>query len=210
MANLLVLGPTGPTGRHVMSQGLDRGHRITGFARDPRKLGAMADRIQVVEGSLPESEPALVGALRGQDAVISALGAGTSLKPRGLMQRTLPVLIHAMEAGSVRRLIFLSSFGVGATAQAVPPLSRIFIALFLRAIYADKAAGEEILRRSSLDWTVAHPVMLTNGPRTGRYRAGEDLLLRGFPRISRADVASFLLDQIEDVRYLRKAVLVSA
>jgi putative NADH-flavin reductase len=63
---------------------------------------------------------------------------------------------------------------------------------------------------NGLDWTLVYPVTLTNGPRTGRYRAGERLVLHGLPRISRADVADFLLTQVDDVRYLRKGVLVSS
>jgi len=208
--NLLVLGATGATGQAVVSQALERGHRVTAFVRSPEKLGALAERIRVVRGSLPEDSQALATALGGNDAAISALGAGNSLRPNGLIERCMPSIVQAMQASGVRRLIFTSSFGVGATARAVPALPRIFIALFLRRIYADKAAGEEILRRSPLAWTTAHPVTLTHGPRTGRYRAGENLELRGFPRISRADLASFLLDQVDDERYLGKAVLVSS
>ena len=92
----------------------------------------------------------------------------------------------------------------------VPFVPRVLMSLLLRDIYLDKAAGEEILRRSGLDWTLVYPVTLTNGPRAGRYRTGERLVLSGFPRISRADVADFLLKQIEDKTYLRKGVLVSA
>ena len=81
--------------------------------------------------------------------------------------------------------------------------------LLLRDVYADKSAGEEELHRSGLDWTLVYPVTLTNGPRTGRYRVGERLPLRGVPRIARADVAEFLLSQIGETNYLRRGVLVS-
>ena len=206
---MLVLGATGGTGREVVSQALERGDGVTAFVRHPDRLGALADRIRVVRGSLPDDSHALAQALNGKDAVISTLGVGASFRPDGLIERSVPAIVRAMEASGVQRLVFTSAFGVGGTAMAVPALPRIFIALFLRAIYADKAAGEAILRGSSLAWTIVYPVMLSAGARTGRYRAGEDLQLRGFPRISRADVASFLLDQVEDVRYLRKGVLVS-
>ena len=66
-----------------------------------------------------------------------------------------------------------------------------------------------ILMASTLDWTIVHPTMLTNGPRTERYRAGEHLPLRGIPRISRADTADFLLSQLDDRTYVRKIVVVS-
>jgi putative NADH-flavin reductase len=81
--------------------------------------------------------------------------------------------------------------------------------LLFRDLYGDKAAGEGALQRSGLDWTLVYPTTLTNGPRTGHYRAGERLALRGLPRISRADVADFLLTQLEDRTYLKKGVLIS-
>jgi putative NADH-flavin reductase len=81
--------------------------------------------------------------------------------------------------------------------------------VFLHDLYADKELGERTLRRSPLDWTLVYPTMLTSGPRTGRSRAGERLALRGLPRISRADVAAFLLAQLDDRTYVRKGVLLS-
>jgi putative NADH-flavin reductase len=102
-----------------------------------------------------------------------------------------------------------SAYGVGDTYGDVPLLARFLIRVLLRDLYADKLAGQEILFRSSVDWTIVYPVTLTNGPRTGVYRVGEHLSLHGLPRISRADVADCLLTQVEDRRYLKKGVLAS-
>ena len=151
---------------------------------------------------------ALQAAIRGQDVVISALGAGNSFKPAGLIEHSVPAIVRAMEAQGVRRLIFTSAYGVGATFNTVPLVPRIFMRLLLHDIYADKEAGEAHLYRSKLDWTIVYPVTLTNGPKTGGYRVGEHLALRGIPKISRADVAHFLLSQMEDSTYLRKGVLI--
>jgi putative NADH-flavin reductase len=114
-----------------------------------------------------------------------------------------------MEVEGVRRLIFTSAYGVGITWRDVPPLGKVVITAFLRDLYADKAVGEAALQRSALDWTLVYPVQLTNGPRTGRYRFGERLALRGLPRVSRADVADFILKQIDDRTFIRKGVIVS-
>jgi uncharacterized protein YbjT (DUF2867 family) len=76
-------------------------------------------------------------------------------------------------------------------------------------LYRDKAAGEDVVRRSGLDWTLVYPVTLTNGPQTRRYRTGERLKLRGMPRISRADVAHFLVGLVDDTALVGKEVLVS-
>jgi putative NADH-flavin reductase len=91
----------------------------------------------------------------------------------------------------------------------VPLLPSVLIRLLLKDIYADKQAGEEDIRRSSLDWTLVYPTTLTNGIKTGRYRLGERLVLHGLPRVSRADVADFILTQLEDSPYVRRGVLIS-
>jgi uncharacterized protein YbjT (DUF2867 family) len=79
----------------------------------------------------------------------------------------------------------------------------------LRDVYADKTVGERAITTSDLDWTIVYPTGLTNGPQTGRVRVGERLALSGFPRVSRADVAAVLLQQLEDPRFVRKGVLVA-
>jgi putative NADH-flavin reductase len=115
-----------------------------------------------------------------------------------------------MQSGGVRRLIVVSAFGVGETLRDAPLLPRIVMRLLLRDLFADKEAGEKVVRQSALDWTLLYPVTLTNGPRTGRYKSGERLSLHGFPRISRADVADFALAQVDDRTYVRKVVLLSS
>jgi hypothetical protein len=120
------------------------------------------------------------------------------------------LIVRAMDRQGVRRLIFMSAYGVGATWKDVPILPRMLMGLLFRDLYTDKEIGDDAVRRSDLDWTLIYPVTLTNGPRTGRYRVGEHLRLRGFPTISRADVADFILTQSEDRKYLRKGVLISS
>jgi putative NADH-flavin reductase len=149
-------------------------------------------------------------AVRGQDAVVSALGRGQSLRPQALIARSAPVIVSAMEGQGVRRLIFVSALGVGDTAGDPPIAMRIFQRLLLRAIAADKEMGERVIRASHLDWTLVHPSGLTNKSKTGRYRSGEHLELRGFPTIARADVAAFVLTQLGDSTYVRKTVTVSS
>jgi putative NADH-flavin reductase len=206
---ILVLGATGKTGQQIVSQALQGGHSLTVMVRDPNRLTQHRDRVQVVVGSVPDDYEALSQAVRGQDAVISALGVGNSLKPQGLITRSMSPILRAMEAAGVRRLVFLSAYGVGSTHEDTPWLPRFLIRLFLSAIYEDKEAGEKILRESNIDWTLVYATTLKDGPLTGRYRAGEHLELHGLPRISRADVAQFLLAQVDDERNVRKGVLLS-
>jgi putative NADH-flavin reductase len=163
----------------------------------------------VLTGSPTSDFEALATAVHGQDIVISALGVGKSLKSSGLIARSVPAIVRAMESQSVRRLIFISAYGVGVTRRHVPLLARVLIRVLLKDLYIDKEAGEGDLRRSGLDGTLVYPTTLTNGPKTGRYRVGERLELHGLPRVSRADVADFILSQLEDRQYVRRGVLIS-
>ena len=208
-SRILVLGATGGTGREVVAQALQAGHEVTALMHRPeRTLGPHA-RLRLVAGDVLADGPALSDAIRGQEVVISALGRGYSFRSRGLIEGSMPRILAAMERHGVTRLVVTSAYGVGETWRDVPAVPRLFVRLLLWDLYADKARGEAVLRQSPLDWTLVYPVALTNGPRTGRHRAGERLSLVGLPSISRADVAAFLLTQVEDRRFIRKGVLIT-
>jgi putative NADH-flavin reductase len=207
---ILVLGATGGTGREIVTQAVQQGHEATVLVRQPDRLAGLPEGLRVLKGDVLEDTEALADAVRQQEAVICTLGVGKSLKSGGLIARSAPLLVRAMDRQGTRRLIFTSAYGVAATWRDVPILPRMLMGLFFRDLYTDKEIGEEAVRRSDLDWTLVYPVTLTNGPRTGRYRIGEHLRLRGVPTISRADVAEFILTQVEDHRYLRKGVLISS
>ena len=206
---LFVLGATGPTGLQIVQQALTQGHAVTAFVRDPAKLPFADDNLKLVTGSLPGDGRALAEALRGHEAVISSLGLHNVLKSNGFIESSMRLLVPAMEKQGLRRLIIVSANGVGDTRRHAPLLPRIMYRLLLTDIFADKKAGEDIVRASSLDWTVAYPTLLTNGPRTGSYRAAERLELTGFPKISRADVADFVLRQLNDLAFLKNGAVIS-
>ena len=208
--NLLVLGATGPTGRHVVDQALAAGHRVTAFVRDPAKLPVRHERLAVVSGDLTADGPALLDATRGQDAVISAIGVGQSFASRRLFELSMPAVIAAMREAGVKRLVQISAFGVGDTFAQIPLFPRLFVRTLLAGIYADKERGEEILRKSGLDWTIVYPAGLTNGPPTGRYRFGEHLEMHGFPTVARADVADLMLKAAADPAMIHRRLLVAS
>jgi putative NADH-flavin reductase len=186
---VLVLGATGGTGRQIVAQARAAGHQAAAFDR---------------HGGSP-----LAPALAGQDAVISAIGRGKSFKANGLIEKVVPEILSAMKAAGVRRLIFMSALGVGPSAQDSPIMAKVFFRTLLRGIYADKLIGDELIRRSDLDWTIVQPSQLTDGPLTGTYRSGERLQMSGMPQISRADTAQFILRQLDDRANIRKTVIVS-
>ncbi len=208
MSRIGIFGATGPTGRHIVQYALDDGHDVTALVRDPSKSPVAHSSLTVIVGD--SKDPATVSkVVAGQEFVISALGAGMSFRPRHVIERSLRVMVPAMEQAGVRRFIHLSAYGVAGTWRDAPPVPRVFIKTLLRAIYADKRRGEMILRRSSLEWVIVCPTALTNKPAAGRYRVGERLELRGLPSVARADVARFILSQLHDSSYVGREVLVS-
>lgn len=205
---LCILGGTGGTGRQIVVQALDAGHDVTLLVRDRAKAGAEHPRLKVIVGDL-QDVAALADAMRGQDAVISAIGRGYSFKSEHLIERSVPGIIAAMKATGVRRLVFTSAVGVGASIADAPLLGRLFFSTLLRGIYADKLIGDQLIRSSGLDWTIVQPSQMTDGPLTRRYRSGERLAFSGMARISRADVAHFLLNAAGDRAAIGKTLLVS-
>ena len=203
---LLVLGATGGTGKHIVSQALDAGHEVTVFARDRSRIGREHPHLRVIEGSL-EDGAALSGAMRGHDAVISTLGRGYSFKPERLMERSVPAILAAMKTAGVRRLLFTSAMGVGDSYADTPLMAKLFFRTLLRGIYADKLIGDRAIAGSDLDWTIVRPARMTDGPLTGDYRTGERLTYSRPPTISRADTAHFLLRCASDPASIRKTLL---
>ncbi|HEY5835327.1 NAD(P)-dependent oxidoreductase [Streptomyces sp.] len=218
---ILVLGANGATGRLIVAQALDAGHEVTAFVRAAAKAPAPRPGLRVVIGEVTSGQSGQSGqsghntvtaAVTGQDAVISALGSERSLK--GLLAPTVireatALVVRAMEQAGVGRLVFLSAFGVGDTARRAPAPLRLMYGVFLGRVFADKSAGERVLRASRLEWTLVYPVMLTNGPRTRGYRHGENLQPTGLAKVSRADVADFMLRETAEREYVRKTVVVA-
>jgi putative NADH-flavin reductase len=208
---VLLLGATGRTGHELLAQAVDRGHELTALARDPAKLAADGERVRIVEGSATDPT-AMEEAMRGQTAVICALGprSPTALVRCDLMRETVAALIPAMASSGCNRVVLLSALGVGHSAPHAPLVQRLAFRTLLRQVGKDKAAAEDRLRRSELDWTVVYPPTLTNGPRTGSYRHGKSLELDGVPKISRADVADFMVSQLTDASYSRAPAVLGA
>jgi len=200
---LIVFGATGTLGLQVVGQALAQGHRVTAFSRHPENLAIDSPDLTPVSGDVLDRS-AVEAAVKGHDAVIVALGAGHK---GGIRAAGTQNVIDGMKGQGISRLICLSTMGAG---DSRPLLNffwkRIMFGLLLRAAYADHQAQENAVRDSGLDWTLVRPAAFTDGPVTGVYRHGfantvKDLALK----ISRADVADFMLRQLTDSAYLRQA-----
>lgn len=207
---ILIFGATGKTGRCLVSQGLEQGSQVTAFARNPSALTATTNQpdLTIVKGELSDQD-GIKNALTGVDVVISVLGNQTRnalLRPVNVLSQNLPNIIGAMQQSRVERLLFVSSFGV--SAKVFWP-ERLLLRTLLRNLFADIPAQERLIERSGLNWTIARPARLTNGPRTGKYRSGDNIYIHPFSSISRADVAHCLLKEAVSPEQQRKVVTIS-
>jgi putative NADH-flavin reductase len=207
---LLVIGATGGTGRALVEQALERGHQVTAFVRDPGRLALRHARLAVARGNVLDPE-SVEAAVRGQDAVLCALGHKRWLYPSRILSDGTRNLVGAMERQGVRRLVCETALGIGDTWGRMGLYYSLFVGVFILPFYFfDKVRQERVIRGSSLDWIIVRPGALTNGPKRGRLRHGPDVgHWLWTVRISRADVAAFMLDQLTDDTHLRRAVGVS-
>jgi putative NADH-flavin reductase len=206
---ILLLGGTGPTGQHVARQALEVGHAVTVVARHPERLRQSHPNLRVVQLDLTADSEALARVLVGHDVVLSTIGRGLGLSSGRLMQRSVPIIVAAMERVGPARLIFQSAFGVGDTHSQAPLGARIFFRTLLSGVYADKAAGDAIIRRSALDWTLLYPVQLTNKAAAGRYMLSPDLPAGSGASMPRADAATAMLSCLDAPDTVRKRLVVS-
>ena len=206
---ILVVGATGGTGQQAVEQALQRGYFVTAFVRDPTKLSIKHPNLTILTGDVLKPNT-LIHAVRRQDAVFCALGSRPGQHDEAVADGTRN-LITAMRQVGLRRLLVVSSLGVGTSYEEASLPSKLFIKTFLSGVVAEKEKQEKAIRQSNLDWVIVRPTRLTNGPATGQYRLGEHLpfTLFSIPKISRADVAAFLLDQLDKDQYLGKAVTIT-
>jgi len=203
--HIALFGPTGGTGRAVIQQALERGHQITALIRTPEKLEIRHERLQLIQGDVMHLEE-VRKTVRGTDAVLCCLGTRAADKRMVRAEGTRQI-IEAMETEGVKRLICQTSLGYGDTAQSMPwYMTYIIIPYILKNAFKDHALQEDLIEASNLDWTIARPGSLNNRKLTKQYRHGFPPETRTKLSISRADVAHFMLDQIESDEYLKQKV----
>lgn len=207
--NILVFGATGPLGRGVTDRALSAGHHVTAFVRTPGRLSPRPG-LREVTGDVLDAR-AVAAAVPGHDAVISALGHSRPSPQGHDLHPGASHIIEAMKAAQVSRLIWISSHGVGdARGHSGFVFERVFVALFLRAEFADKERQETLVAASDLDWTIVRPARLTNGPATGRLRGEARLPVTIRDSISRADVAQFVIHELQHGDHLLTAPTITA
>ncbi len=207
---ILIVGATGGTGRQLVAQALERGYAVTILVRDPSKLQIEHPHLTVIEGDVLD-RASVAEAMRGQDAVVSALGHKRFFYPTRILSEGTRNLLRAMEAHGVARLVCATSLGLGDSAGRMGLYYTLFtIPMILPFYFWDKAQQEQIIAASNVEWVIVRPGVLTNGERRGAYHHGSEIgSFLKTARISRADVADFMLNQLTSDTHLRTTTGVS-
>jgi putative NADH-flavin reductase len=215
--NIAIFGASGATGTLLTERCLAAGYNVSALLRTPEKF-PLRDKVHVVQGS-PFDLASVGQTIEDADAVLSALGA-RSLKKEDVLERAVPQIIAAMRESlsrqkPVRRIIVLGSAGALSTSLDKQPAWRCWIvqnivySTFLKWPIASQISQWNELSHSNLDWTMVMPPMLTNGRARGSYRIDGDALPPNGSRISRADVADFMMQQIDNPQWIKKGVYIS-
>jgi putative NADH-flavin reductase len=202
---VVVLGTTGGTGSEIVRQAIQRGHSVTALVQSPDRLQEFAPGITVRRGDLLNNSD-LEHAIQGHDVVLSAFGprVPTSKQDADLLQRFAVALTSAMPRAGVRRAV-VESVAFLFRDSMVPP-AYLLGRLFFSTIVADASGMERVFEESGLDWTMVRPPQLTDKPYTGRYRVGVGRLPAFGFKISRADVADFMIKAAEDPSSIHKII----
>ena len=206
---LLVIGATRGIGRRLVELALDECHTVRALVRDPGRLPVSQDRLSVIKGDIRDRE-AVNRAVEDQDAVCITIGINPTRKPVTVFSEGAKTVIEALANSDVNQLICVTGIGAGDSKNHGGFFyDRIFNPLLLKTIYEDKERQEALVRNSNLEWVIVRPGFLTNGPLTGTYRVLIDLAGVTAGKISRADVAHFILNEIKEKAYLSKTPLLT-
>jgi putative NADH-flavin reductase len=203
--NIIVFGASGGVGRCLVERALAEGHTVTAAVRNPAAVEAAQEGFRVLSCDVKDAGSVARG-IAGQDAVFCTVGADTRRRT-DLYSTAAHNIVQGMRLQRVRRLVFLSNFGVlGETATDIRGAALLFLAKrVLRHTLDDHRRALDVIQEHVSEWIAVRPLPLTNGASTGRYRIAVDGIPAKGTHIARADVADFMLRQAMDHDYLRKA-----
>jgi putative NADH-flavin reductase len=204
--NVLIIGAAGKTGSIVVERAVAAGHVVTAFVHDATTYSAPGN-VRVVAGDATD-QASVDKAMAGQDAVIDTIGGKAPYRKTTLERSVAGAVVAAMKANGVRRVIVISSFGVGDSADQVGWfVEHVIVPTWLRGSTEDKAAMEAVVRESGIAFVIVRPAMLTDDAATGNVKVfqGHDTA----HKISRADVAQFCVDQLTSDEHVGSAVTIA-
>lgn len=212
---ILILGASGRTGLHLVREAIERGHEVVALVRDPEKLEISDKDLEIIEGS-PLNYDDLDRATDGVDVVVGALNINRKrewpwsrvVSPTDLLSESMKLVVDVMEKKSIRRLVVITAAGCGETREKIPAwFNYIVDNSNIGVTYKDHNRQEEIIQATNLEWTLVRPVGLTNRDRDKEVQAGPEA--KHTSQISRQNVAKFILDAIEQGKYIGNGPVIS-
>ena len=195
--NLIIFGATGSIGQHLITKALKQGHTVKAFARHASNLKTNHPNLTLVSGDV-FNQQSVSNAVKECDAVLITLGSSKLTgKVRSIGTQHI---INAMQLNKVKRLVCQTTLGAGDSHHVLNFYWKyIMFGLILRSVFKDHEAQEKIVTSSNLDWTIVRPAAFTDDPATDSYKHGPAVLSEKIKlKVSRLDIASFMLNQIND------------
>jgi putative NADH-flavin reductase len=209
---IVLFGASGLTGNEILKQAIDNGHKVTAIVRNPNSIEIKHPNLTIKEGDILKLQ-SFEEIIKDSDVVIRAVGTGTSFsqarKSTTLYSEGFRNIVTAMRKHRINRFIALLSVGTIPDPNEVL-IHKIMIRPMLKGTYDDMRRAESFLAEcEDIDWTGIRPLRLNNKPGTGKYRTAKDVLSPKGVNISRADVAEFMLKQMDSKDYIRGYVTIA-
>lgn len=206
---ITVIGATRGIGLALTELALESGHEVTALLRDPGKMKLTPPKLRIVTGDI-RNQASIEAVLPGQDAVCVCIGVPPSRKPIDTFSQGARNLLAALQKTPEVKLVSITGIGAGdSRGHGGFIYDKLILPLLLKTIYEDKDREEAIIKASTVDWMIVRPGMLTNGIRSGQYRVLTDMTGVKAGKISRADVADFILRQLTHPTYFKKTPLLT-
>lgn len=210
---ILIFGATGKTGIEVVKQTLKQGNEVRAFVRNPQKMTVEDTRLSLIQGDVTDAA-AVVKAVERVDGVVVALGASADMQADIVLAQGTSNIIAAMKQHGVKKIVIQSSYPMSGYEDGVAFLRQAGMGdeqiAMMQPVLDDKKKQIELTLKSGLEFVVVKPMMLTDEAGTGKYRVAENLEVKPGDKISRADVADFMLKALTDSQFVGKVVTIAA
>lgn len=209
---ILIFGSTGKTGMEAVKQALEKGHDVVAFVRDPQKMTITHEKLSLVKGDVTDAN-VVESAVEGVDGVIVALGASADMQADIVLAQGTANIIDAMKQHGIKRLVIQSSYPMSGYEDGIEFLKQVGMGEeqinMMKPVLDDKRKQIEAVLQSGLEFVVVKPMMLTDEAKTGKYRVDENLAVKPGDKISRADVADFMLKSLINSDFFGKIVTIT-
>ncbi len=206
---ITIIGASHGIGNQLLKLALAESHEVTALLRKPENLKVTDANLHIIKGDILDPS-SVTSATTDQDAICVCIGIPPGRKPVTVFSQGINNVLSAIGNNTEQKLIVVTGIGAGDSKGHGGFLyDRVINPLLLKEIYKDKNREEAIIKESHVNWMIVRPGFLTNGPGTGNYRVIDDLAGITAGKISRADVADFMLKQLKEPTHFGRTPLLT-